>query len=275
MRQFAVIGDPVAHSISPLLHRTAFARLGVPAAYDAFHVRPAVLGAFVGGTALEGYNVTIPHKARIVPFLDGLRGDALAAGAVNTVVREGGQKIGYNTDMDGLLFALRELGCGYSGASVRVFGTGGAARGAACKAASEGAREVRVLGRSREKAEAILSGSYGGMPSADAVRGADLFVNATPLGMAGYGEDFADLSFLDGLPAHAVVYDCVYTPAETALVRAARARGLRAETGLSMLVWQGLLSEALWGVAPREAALSAEVYGAVHEALSKHLEGTV
>ncbi|MDR1797768.1 MAG: shikimate dehydrogenase [Clostridiales Family XIII bacterium] len=270
-RAYCLIGDPVAHSLSPLLHGTAFALLGADAVYEKIRVAPESLEDFVAEGAFDGYNITIPHKERVIPLLDELAGDALAAGAVNTAVRDGGKTVGYNTDMEGLLLALRGQGRGYAGSVVCVLGTGGAARGCAKKAALEGARDVRIVGRSREKAEGILPGAYAGPLSEEAVRGADIFVNATPLGMAGYAEDFADTAFLGGLPAHALVYDCVYTPRETTLVRAARARGLSAESGLSMLVWQGLLSEALWGVAGRDALLGGELYQEVFGVLDEKL----
>ncbi|MCL2492907.1 MAG: shikimate dehydrogenase [Clostridiales bacterium] len=276
-KRFAVIGDPVGHSLSPLLHRTVYKavdfyeKIGVQASYEKQRVTPEALAAFLSDTELDGFNVTIPHKERVYALLPEARGDAALAGAVNTVVREEGRMVGYNTDMGGLLKALQSFGAEYKDAVVCVFGTGGAARGIARKAAAEGAREVRILGRSKEKAEAILPGAFLGMPTAQTLRGADLFLNATPLGMTGMTEDFADLSFLNGLPAQAFVYDLVYTPAETRLLAAARACGLRAENGLSMLVWQGLLSDALFGIAPAQTLLTPEYYGAAYAALRKEL----
>ena len=275
-KRFAVIGDPVAHSLSPLLHRIVYAKLGIEATFEKVRVAPEALAAFLAETELDGFNVTIPHKERVVAMLPETRGDAALADAVNTVVRENlngvSRLIGYNTDMRGLQLALRNAGAEYKDAVVCVFGTGGAARGAARKAASEGAKEVRIFGRNREKAEAILPGAFHGTLSAEALRGADVFLNATPLGMAGMAEDFEDLSFLAGLPAHALVYDLVYTPAETKLLAAARARGLRAENGLLMLVWQGLLADSLFGIAPEQTLLTKEYYDAVYAALADELK---
>jgi shikimate dehydrogenase len=287
-----VIGDPVEHSLSPALHGAVFETLGLEAVYEKVRVPPGALEDFAGKNSLRGYNVTIPHKESIIPFLDEVSGEARLAGAVNTVVREGGRQIGYNTDMEGLLRALRGNGTEYRDRVVCVFGTGGAARGVVCKAALEGAGEIRIFGRNGAKAAGIVRAAAGqgdpyrkeplfrGLPSPEGVRGADIFINATPLGMAGFGEDFSSpgvsrqgvsTAFLEGLPDKALVYDCVYTPGETTLVKAARDRGLRAENGLSMLVWQGLLAEVFFGLADREAMLTKELYRAVYDRLEKLL----
>lgn len=308
---FAVIGDPIEHSISPLLHAAVFSRVGAAAAYERVHVRPDGLNAFVQGLRTGPYcgvNVTIPHKAAIVPLLDGLRGDALFAGAVNTVVREsaggavntvvregagaggavreGARLFGYNTDMEGLSRAVRGCGYDYAGSVVCVYGTGGAALGAAAKAASCGAKEVRIVGRGAEKTGRVAERAraagaakitvFGTKQASDAVSGADIMIHATPLGMKGYGADFEGLAFLAALPPHALVYDCVYTPAETALARAARARGLSAETGLSMLVWQGLISDTLFlraaGFEYGDAEiLTEQIFKSVYNILEKEL----
>jgi shikimate dehydrogenase len=299
--KYAVIGDPVAHSISPALHATVFERLGIDAQYEKIHVTNEGLVAFAaslkdgisggGAEALCGVNVTIPHKKAILPLLDEVRGDALFAGAVNTVVREDGRLIGYNTDMEGLLLALESIGSGYKDKVVCIFGTGGAALGAAVKAAAEGAKTVRVIGRNKEKVAAVCASSCGkyenfeqfttkegcGIPQGS-VADADVFLNATPLGMQGYAQDFEDLGFLDALPKTALVYDCVYIPAETTLVREACARGLKAENGLSMLVWQGLLSDIYFLCAAGETRftkaeiLSPEMFAAVYKTLESVLE---
>jgi shikimate dehydrogenase len=331
--KFAVIGDPVAHSISPALHDAVFERLGIDARYDKIHVTNEELVAFAaslkagkagdGAEASRGVNVTIPHKKAILLLLDEVRGDALLAGAVNTVVREAsvapsgvmtgaestedsqtaGRLVGYNTDMAGLLLALERIGSGYKDKVVCIFGTGGAALGAAVKAAAEGAKTVRVIGRNKEKVAAVCARSCEkcenfeqfvtkvpdsriiceavvidecGIPQWS-VADADIFLNATPLGMQGYAQDFEDLGFLDALPKTALVYDCVYIPAETTLLRAARARGLKAENGLSMLVWQGLLADVHFLRAAGETRftkaeiLSPEMFSAVYQTLESVL----
>ena len=270
--KFAVIGNPVGHSISPALHSAVYEQLGIDAKYDKIHVPEEDLGAFVdslkrgqtedGGEVPCGINVTIPHKIAILPFLDEISGDACFAGAVNTVVREsrrsGCSLSGFNTDMGGLLRALQGLGSGYKGNTVCIFGAGGAAFGAAVKASSESAKTIRLIARNKEKAdkaclraeEAAIGNvriesvelTDGSIPQ-EAVADADVFINATPLGMLGSRENYTDFSFLDAMPKTTIVYDCVYIPADTPLVSEARMRGLQTENGLSMLVWQGLLSD--------------------------------
>ena len=292
---FAVIGDPIEHSMSPLLHGAVFAAVGVEARFDVVRVRPDSLAAFISRVRQTGepagLNVTIPHKERILPLLDEVLGDAALSGAVNVVTvgkdpnPEGRRLTGHNTDMEGLLLAVRRCGFDYNGSRIAVSGTGGAALGAICKAATYGAKEVSVFGRNREKAEAALARaaaldrepgtetafSFRGAPEAEKLEGVDIFINATPLGMAGYPEDFADTSFLRGLPAGALVYDMVYTPSLTALVRAARERGLRAENGLGMLVLQGLLADALFFGVPKEEWLTDGNFKTGYETLAREL----
>ncbi|GHU65775.1 shikimate dehydrogenase (NADP(+)) [Clostridia bacterium] len=308
MVKFAVIGDPVVHSLSPALHTVVYERLGINVRYDKIHVPKEELRAFAerlrsgkgegAEAALCGVNVTIPHKEGILPLLDEIKGDASSAGAINTVVREdwtaadrvgnpqfAARLIGYNTDMEGLLRALENSGSGYQNRVVCIFGSGGAALGAAVKAASEGAKTVRVIGRNKEKidkicerAPTVLSvvAESGYIPAA-AVLDADVFINATPLGMQGYTGSFTDFDFLDALPKTALVYDCVYIPAETTLLWEARARGLKAENGLSMLVWQGLLSDVYFLRAAGEERftkaeiLSQEMFAAVYKTLENVL----
>jgi len=299
----ALIGDPVEHSLSPLMHSAVFAKAAAAARYETIRVSPEGLSDFVSQARqsgnLAGFNVTIPHKERIVSLLDETRGDAALSGAVNVVTvvfgetRKGEHEIktcrlvGFNTDMEGQLLDIRRRGYEYRGSRIAVFGTGGAALGAICKAALENAKEVRVFGRNGEKAEAALvraaalvrehetetEVSFCGMPAADKLAGVDIFINATPLGMAGYPEDFADTSFLDGLAAGALVYDVVYTPEETALIRAARKRGLHAENGLGMLVMQGLLADALFFGASPEEWLTEDYFETSYNKVTQELRG--
>ena len=262
----------MGHSISPTLHSAVYAQLGIDAKYDKIHVPEKELGAFVEslkrghaenvGERIGGINVTIPHKIAILPFLDEVNGDASLAGAVNTVVRGDGANAdhltGYNTDMDGLLRALQSSGTGYKDNVVCIVGAGGAAIGAAVKAALEGAKVIRVVARNMSRAGkvcALASEASGdntvvecvefkeGSIPAEAVADADIFLNATPMGMSETGVDFTGFTFMDAMPKNALVYDCVYVPAETSLIKEARSRGLGAENGLSMLVWQGLMSD--------------------------------
>jgi shikimate dehydrogenase len=263
---FAVIGDPVGHSLSPAIHGAVFAALGLSYDYCAIHVPeggPADFAARARASRLRGFNVTIPHKQSIIRFLDETDEEARLCGAVNTVCVRDGRLIGYNTDTEGLLRALRRRGRAYGGAAVAVLGAGGAAAGIAVKAAREGARRITIFpGRRPERAEdlrrRVLRAAAGSrnpeIVAAESepraicagVRDADILINATPLGMAGIGEDHASLAFLDALPAHALVCDLIYDPPRTRLLREAAARGLETMNGVDMLTEQALLADEIF-----------------------------
>ncbi|MDL2232900.1 shikimate dehydrogenase [Ruminococcaceae bacterium OttesenSCG-928-L11] len=255
---FAVIGDPIGHSLSPRLHAAAFAAQGRAETYTAIHVPRGRLGEFVQAarqSGLRGFNATIPHKQDLLPLLDEVDREAALCGAVNTVTLRNGQLRGYNTDMEGLAMALQAAGTGYRDRRVVLLGTGGAATGIACKAALDGAAHLTVLGRRPEQAAAIRTAlaewsecevSIGDMSSSSltaAASRADLLINATPMGMQGIPDEFPTLSFVAALPAHALVCDLIYNPPCTALLREAAKRGLSTVNGLPMLMHQGLLAQ--------------------------------
>jgi shikimate dehydrogenase len=272
-----LLGYPLAHSLSPAMHNAALAHVGLSDwRYEALPVEPARLGEAVaalraaeyGGGDYAGANVTVPHKETVLPFLDGLTPVAQAIGAVNTILKRPlsgdshsalgesgpgseGCLIGHNTDAAGWLADLHALGVTITGKPVLVLGAGGAARAAVAGCASVGA-SVRVFARRREQAlnlQSLISHLevFNFTPSNLRRAAADctLIVNCTPLGMS----PRANASpWLDGVPfpSDAFVYDMVYNPAETRLTRQARAAGLRAATGLGMLVEQGALAFELW-----------------------------
>jgi shikimate dehydrogenase len=264
---FAVIGDPVGHSLSPAIHNAVFAALGLDCRYSAIHVPKGMVGAFVArarAAGLRGFNVTIPHKQDIVSFLDETDEEARLCGAVNTVCNRDGRLIGYNTDAEGLLGALGRRGRAYGGGRVVILGAGGAAAGIAMKAAREGARELAICARRADRAEelrhtALRAARARGMPAPavsaldmtpramrEAARGAGILINATPLGMSGAGAEHGSFEFLDALPARALVCDLIYDPPRTALLLAAEERGFETMNGLDMLISQALLADALF-----------------------------
>ena len=285
-KKYAVIGNPISHSLSPLLHNLVFQKLGENACYEAVDIEPKQLKKFIETERMYlGVNVTIPHKESIIPFLDEIRGDADECGAVNTVVFENEKAIGLNTDMQGLLMALKKCGFEYKNSIVSVFGTGGAAIGAVCKAASEGAREIRIIGRNKEKAKHLVTSaqkiagkkktdsiiSYECVLTKEALEGTEIFINATPLGMSSVDAEFETFDFLDGLKKGAIVYDMVYRPAETKLVKEARSRGILSENGLSMLIHQALISDSYFLNKPTCELVTDEMYGYIYEGLTKEL----
>ena len=272
-KKLYLIGDPVDHSLSPLLHRAMIAQTGVPYTYELHPVSAAALPEFVAAAkdgAWAGCNVTMPHKQTILPLLDEVDGFAADCGAVNTVCFRDGRAVGYNTDGVGLVDSLRCRGFDPAGRTVLLLGAGGAAKAVGHALAAAGAGRIIVCARRSERAAALaaqLPGCGKGIVLAqDAIQQAaacDLLVNATPLGMAG-SPAFTGLDFLQAMPPHAVVYDLVYHPRRTALLEAAARQGLRTVGGIDLLIRQAVRAFTFFtGETPDTAAL----YAALREPL--------
>ena len=238
MFRLCVIGDPVAHSLSPAIHTALLRQRGLAGSYETVTVREGGLVAFVEKArqgAYDGFNVTMPHKQTIVPLLDAVEEDAAAMNAVNTVVVRQGRATGYNTDGPGFVASLPFPA---AGKRVLVLGSGGAAS-AVSRALVRAGAAVTVCCRHPEKAADwnVTARLWQELPLLAGE--CDLLVNATPLGMTGK-EEFADFRFLEG--CHGWVYDLVYQPRETALLAAARERGLPVIGGLALLHAQAELA---------------------------------
>jgi shikimate dehydrogenase len=268
-----VIGWPVAHSLSPRIHRFWLAEHGIAGRYEAVIVPPdwledAVDGFRAGGWA--GFNVTVPHKEAILGLLDSLDPAARAIGAVNTVVAVGEGKFeGRNTDAPGFLASLRADRAIRTERPAVILGAGGAARAILAALNSAGVREIRIVNRNRVRAEALaaqFSCTVGNWDDrARLLEGAGLLINSTSLGMMGEPPLEIDLS---RLPLGATVTDIVYRPLETRLLAAARQRGNSVVDGLGMLLYQALEGFHAWfGVVPQVTpALRAHVLAALgHE----------
>ncbi len=258
IKHAAVIGWPIAHSRSPLIHRYWLAHHGVAGSYVKVAVKPDDLPAFVSGIRAGdhvGCNVTIPHKEAAAALCDRLTPAAQRLEAVNTLWMDGGELWGGSTDGVGFVGALDQEAPGWDARLGRavVIGAGGAARAIVAALVARGFAEVIVANRTLERAE-VLTQRLGGTPIALAVlpgvlSAVDLLVNATSAGMDGQPPLDLDLA---ALPPHAVVDDIVYVPMETALLRAAAARGLRTVGGLGMLLHQAVPGFARWfGVTPK------------------------
>ena len=213
--KLCLIGDPIGHSLSPLIHGAMIAQTGAPYTYELHPVSSGELAAFAveaKGGAWAGCNVTMPHKMAIVPLLDELDGSAAACGAVNTVCFRQGRAVGYSTDGCGFVDSLRFRGIDPAGRTVLLLGAGGAASSVCCALAGAGAARIIVAARRPEQARALCAPCPGqavptSFDSAALCRAAaesTLLVNATSLGMTGMGA-FPDLSFLRAVPAGAVV----------------------------------------------------------------------
>jgi len=253
---YGIMGHPVAHSLSPPMQNAAFREVGIDAVYVAFDVEAAHLGKAIEGVralGVRGLNVTIPHKERVIEFLDELDDVSREVGAVNTIINRAGRLKGYNTDGVGARRALEEAGVVVRGKVVLLLGAGGAARAIAFALAKE-ARKITVANRSAEKAARLKEDLKGRVEAeggdlshpflARAVSEADIIVNCTKVGMLPDAEG----SILDRscLKAGQVVFDIVYNPLKTRLLREAEAARARAVDGVGMLVNQGAESFALW-----------------------------
>jgi shikimate dehydrogenase len=247
-----VIGDPVAHSLSPAIHAFWLESMGLDGDYRRTRVRAGELAAYFDSRRDDpdwrGCNVTMPHKQAVLAHLDRLVPTARRIEAVNTIVMTDGELIGHNTDWQGVNLALGDWRA--EGKDVVLIGAGGAARAALEELRQAHPRRLLVMNRTPAKAAALLD--HFGL-TGEAVRigdppAADLLINASALGMAGRPPLAPDLS---ALPPHAIVLDMVYLPLETALLKAARERGLRSIDGLSMLICQASMAFALFfGHAP-------------------------
>lgn len=264
-RVLGIIGSPITHSLSPLMQNAAIEALGLDFVYVPFAVPADGLSLAVQGLrnlGVAGFNVTIPFKTAVIPYLDKLAPEAELIGAVNTVNREGDFLVGYNTDGAGLLKSLAEdLDFTPKGAHVLVLGAGGAARGAIASLCKAGVESVTIANRSRNKGEELLScfksvfpqvkidlSSLDVLGSPDLLHGIDLIVNTTSVGMNNTSFDGLDISLMN---PDTRIYDMVYAPLETPLLAAAKVMGLKTANGIGMLAAQGEIAFAVWtGCAP-------------------------
>ena len=255
---YAIIGNPIEHSLSPVMQNAAFEAVGLDAVYLALRVEPAGLHRAIEGFRainLSGFNVTIPHKVAIMKYLDELDSSAATIGATNTVVNRNGKLTGYNTDGTGALAALREAGVNLQGRRILLLGAGGAARALAFSFAKT-AERITILNRTSSKAESlaedlrqatgatVVHGKLDPSTLDEEVASTDLLVNATSVGMHPRSEETpVDVRFLR---PDMVVFDIVYSPLETRLLREAREVGAKGVDGLAMLVHQGVQAFELW-----------------------------
>ncbi len=256
-----VIGDPITHSLSPVMHNAALADLGVDWVYLPFAVAPEQLETAVRGFAaigLGGFNVTIPHKQAIMPLLAGVSEVAQAVGAVNTVWRTDAGWWGTNTDVVGFLAPLQALGQAWSQSHATILGCGGAARAVVAGCAQLGCQVIYVVGRDvakvaafhaswsqRDVCDRLFVATWEQLPQL--LPTTQLLVNATPVGMHPQVDQSplttAEMALL---PPESIAYDLIYTPNPTLFLKLAQKRDLRAIDGLEMLIQQGAAALQIW-----------------------------
>ena len=274
---YGIIGDPIGHSLSPLMQNAAFKHRGLDSIYLAFRVHPQDLeGAIAGMKSLGvgGFNVTVPHKVAVMKYLDTIDPVALEIGAVNTVVEKDGVLVGYNTDGAGALAALREVNVQLKGRKVVVLGAGGAARALAFSFAPL-TESLIILNRTGRRAKDLAnsltkwnSNVDGKQVSVAELRtellDTDILVNATSVGM--YPHIDGSIVEPECLRQGMIVFDIVYNPLMTRLLRDAEAVGARIVRGDRMLVYQGALGFELWtGKKPPIDEMSRAIEGVLRE----------
>ncbi len=279
-RVLGVIGCPVGHSLSPLMHNAAIARLNLDYVYLPFLIAPESLAvglAGFGAIGVVGFNVTIPHKQAILPLLTQVSPVAAAVGAVNTVQRLDCGWLGTNTDVEGFVAPLLSRERDWSRTVAVVLGNGGAARAVVAGCSQLGCAEIYVVGRNRERLAAFLQGWD--RPIVDKLRvctwdelsslipQAGLLVNATDMGMGTkIDQSPVDVAVMRLLPPGAIAYDLIYNPSPTKFLQAAKELGFEAIDGSEMLVQQGAAALKLWLQLP---SVPVDV---MRQALLNHLE---
>lgn len=253
-----IIGDPIEHTMSPAMHNAAFDKLGLDYVFVPFLVKKEGLRQAIDGVRglnIRGLGVTIPHKVAVMQYLDQVDDLAQKIGAVNIIVNDNGILTGYNTDAGGFLRALLERGIEPKGKMVAILGAGGASRAISFVLAERGANLI-ILNRTWDKAIELaerVSRSFGNKIEAlpldkenltKALGRADIMMNCTNVGMHPHVSE--TLVTADQLKSDMIVFDTVYNPIKTQLLKEAEKAGATTISGVEMLVWQGVLAFEMW-----------------------------
>lgn len=257
-RVCGVIGDPIEHTLSPLIHNAAFRSLKLDFVFVAFRVRKADLGNAINSVrslGIHGLNVTMPHKNAVIKYLNEIDSAAKFLGSVNTIHNDNGKLLGFNTDGVGAVKALQENGADLKNRKLLLLGAGGAAKAIAFYAAKE-AKELVILNRSPEKAESfakvlrgrfgkkIVGGSLSPNLMKENLQDSDILINATSVGMSPKTNE--SLVSRQWLKPNLYVMDIVYSPLETRLAKDAKEIGAKIISGVEMLIYQGAVSFEIW-----------------------------
>ncbi len=256
-RIYGILGFPCQHSLSPLMHNAAFAYLKINAEYKIFEKRPQDLKDFI--TALSqndicGLNITVPYKEKVIPFLNTVSPEAELIGAVNTLKVSANRLAGFNTDGAGFLKHLTEdLKFNPENKNIAILGAGGASRAVSLYLAQGRPKSISIYDIDKTKLSALVAHLKGNSEGSEIksagsieelhIPDADLLVNATPVGMKE-----SDPVLVDGnlLKSDLLVYDLIYNPKETKLLKSAKEKGARISNGLGMLLYQGVLAFEIW-----------------------------
>jgi len=271
---YGMIGHPVSHSLSPLMHNAAFSHLKISAEYKLFPLKEEELGAFFKGLSrnnIFGLNVTVPYKEKVLPFLDNISYEAKLIAAVNTIRVASGKLEGFNTDGSGFLKHLTEdIGFNPEGRNIAVIGAGGASRAVTVYLSKAISKSVSIYDIDKNKVSSLVSYLKANFKQTDiraassvkelVIDNCDLLINTTPVGMKD-----SDPCPVDAKSIHKgmLVYDLIYNPAETKLLKIAKDKGAKTSNGLGMLLYQGMIAFEIWTgkKAPREVMLKALMEG--------------
>lgn len=250
-KTYAVIGDPIDHSLSPLIHNAAFRELDMDCTFIAYRVAKGELEEGISALKkikISGFNVTIPHKVDMMRFLDKTDESCSVIGAANTVSNDDGVLKGYNTDMDGFLEPIKKRSITIKDSSVLLLGAGGAARAIVAGFAKEKAKKIVIVNRTKDKAQDLakfsqkigLTADIAGLDSIDC--NFDIIVNATSVGLH---NESSPISF-DGLKQGTVVYDIIYKPMNTDFIKKAKEKDATIIYGYEMLLGQATRAFEIW-----------------------------
>jgi len=258
---FGLLGNPVEHTKSPFIHNTLFKHFNINAIYIPILVNQGALEKAVDGLKAQnftGFNVTVPYKKDIIKYLDDISNDALLMGAVNTVKNIHGKLKGYNTDSEGFVRDFEDgFNTNFKGKNVMLLGSGGTARALAIKLAAEGVHHLTIVNRTEQNAKNIVElvwNNYGSVVSyilptsasfSDEMRACDIIINTTPAGMTTY-LDSTPFDFEFVFEKNQLVYDVIYTPKMTKLLKQAENCGCKTRNGFGMLINQGIYAFEIW-----------------------------
>ena len=270
-KTFAVIGDPIDHSLSPNIHSAAFRELNLDCSYIAYRIPKGELEEGVEGLKkikIDGFNVTIPHKVEMMKFLDKMDESCSIIGAVNTVTNDNGVLKGYNTDMDGFLDPFHKKELQIQDKKILLLGAGGAARAIVAAFAKENAKQITIANRTLEKANNLaqfsktigLDANGVDISSLDNLEEYDIIVNATSVGLK---NESSPISF-DSIKPSTIVYDIVYMPMNTDFLKTAKEKGATIIYGYEMLLGQAVRAFEIWhGVEAPYNAMKKALLGGV------------
>ncbi len=257
-KTYAVIGDPIDHSLSPAIHNAAFGFLGLDCAYIAYRIPKGELAQGIEALKkiqIAGFNVTIPHKVDMMKFLNEAEEDCKTIGATNTVVNENGVLKGYNTDMDGFLDPIKKRNIECKDCDVLLIGSGGAARAIVVGFSKMKVHKITIANRTKERADELikfvnklgLESDYTDLTNAGNIAGKYKFiVNATSVGLKGNASPISTRT----ITKDSIVYDIVYMPVETELIEQSKKQGVTIIYGWEMLLGQAMRSFEIWTKRP-------------------------